>query len=259
MSRLLILGVWLGVVFLTLVGLAGAIFRGIFPDDYVTRAEPARQRLLATLDRSDPPGIDRASELHRFDSRFAEHRLITLLHIVPGGVFLLFAPLQFSLRVRRRFIRFHRWSGRILIVLGLATVVPGLFFGLLMPYAGAGEAILIAVVSALFLTAVTRAILAVRRGDILRHREWMIRAFAVMIGISTTRVAGGLLDVALAPYGLGSEGLFLLALWGGWALTIGPAEVWIRYTRARLHGSVLSSRQEITSPSATRGPAVVLQ
>jgi len=111
------------------------------------------------------------------------------------------------------------------------SAVPGLFFGLLIPYAGAPEAFVIALFGGLFLLALVRAVRAIRRGDVARHREWMIRAYAVAIGIASTRVVGAALDIALSPAGVGPRPLFVLAIAAGWAATVGAAELWIARTR----------------------------
>jgi hypothetical protein len=124
------------------------------------------------------------------------------LHVLLGGVFLLVAPLQFSVWVRTRHVQFHRWSGRVLLR---------------------------AVFGSLFLIAICRAFLAIRRHQVARHREWMIRVFA--IAVSTVRVVAGVLDVALTPTGFRAPDLFVLSLWTGWVITLGVAELWIRYTR----------------------------
>lgn len=79
---------------------------------------------------------------------------------------------------------------------------------------------------------VSLAVVAIRRGQVARHREWMIRAFAVALGISTVRVVGTVFDVALTPAGVPPPEVFVLSLWTGWTLTLAAAEAWIRYTRA---------------------------
>jgi len=49
-----------------------------------------------------------------FDVRYIQHQWISLLHIVPGVLFLTLGPLQFFARIRQRRISFHRGLGRIL-------------------------------------------------------------------------------------------------------------------------------------------------
>jgi uncharacterized membrane protein len=226
--------VWSGVVLLGLVGVAAAIARAAFQEDLAVRIDPFREEAMRFLDRQDPFVLDRGEELARFDSRFAAHRLATLLHVLPGAVFLTLAPWQFSSRLRNRHIRFHRYSGRILVLAALITGVTGLYFGLFMPYGGLAEAMAIALFGGLLLVTVSRAFLAIRRHDVERHREWMIRTFALCIAVSTVRVVGPLFDIALTPVGWTSSAVFALAVWTGWVLTVAFAEVWIRATRPRV-------------------------
>jgi uncharacterized membrane protein len=222
---------WCVVALLVVVGVGSAVGRSVFRADFARRADPARQQVLAAFHRTDPLLAERPKELDRFDSRFAAHPLATLLHVLPGGIFLILAPLQFSARIRRRHIRFHRWSGRFLALAGFAAGLAGLYFGLLMPYGGLGEASAITFFGGLFVFSVVRAVVAIRRHQVARHREWMIRAFSIAIGISTVRIVAAVLDLALSPAGLRPPDLFALSLWMGWAITLGAGELWIRYTR----------------------------
>ncbi len=223
---------WFGVAVLVAVGIVAAVGRAIFPSDLATRADPLRQQLLDALHRTDPFLPQRPGEIGRFDRRFAANPLATLMHVLPGGLFLILAPLQFSSRIRSRYIRFHRWSGRILVVTAVVTALAGLYFGLLMPYGGTGELTATLFFGGLFLVAVVRGFLAIRRRQVPRHREWMIRAFAIGIGISTVRIVSAALDFALTPAGIRPPDLFALSLWIGWGITLVAAELWIRYTRA---------------------------
>ena len=231
---LLLRAIWSVVIGLVLIGVAAAIARALFPTDLITYAEPFRTRVLASLQITDPFAADRPAELLRVDGRFAAHPFLTLLHVVPGGILLLFAPLQFSSRVRNRHRQLHRWSGRVLMVAGIVAVAPALFFGVIIPYGGTGEAVAIVVIAGLFLLALCTAFIAIRRHQVARHREWMIRAFALALAISSVRVVASMLDAALTPAGFRPPVIFVISIWTGWMLTLGAAEVWIRYTRPRL-------------------------
>jgi hypothetical protein len=81
---------------------------------------------------------------------------------------------------------------------------------------------------------VAKGYLAIRHREIARHREWMIRVFALAIAISTVRIVAGLLDIALAPVGVSPRTLFVISLWTGWIVTITAAELWIRHSRTTL-------------------------
>ena len=222
---------WCGVGLLVTIGMVAALGRGLFVADFATRAEPFRQQLLHALNLADPNALDRAAEVHHFDSPFAAHPLLTLLHVLPGGILLMLAPLQFSSRLRGRHIRFHRLIGRVLVLAGLTAGLTALYFGLLMPYGGRIESLAIALFGGLFLVALSRAFVAIRRHQVASHREWMIRAFAIGLGVSTVRLVDAVLDLTFRGSGLGPREIFVLAIWTGWVMTLGGAELWIRHTR----------------------------
>ena len=223
---------WCLLIPLVALGVAAAIGRTVFIADLGTRLEPFRQRTFDALHRVDPRVLERPAELARFDGRFAAHPVLARLHVGAGALFLILAPFQFSSRVRRRFIDVHRWSGRVLLSLAFITGSSALYFGLAVPFGGSFEAIGITIFDGLFLLSIARAFISIRRLQVARHREWMIRAFAVAVAISTARVVGALLDLGLAPAGIPPADVFVIAIWSGWALTLGAAELWIRYTRS---------------------------
>jgi uncharacterized membrane protein len=224
---------WVVVVLGVLLGVGAAALRLAFVPDLAARAEPVRAQLTSALKIDDPLAVQRPAEVIRFDSRFADHPVVAILHVGPGGMFLLLAPLQFSPWIRRRFIKFHRLVGRFLLAAALATAASALFFGVLMPYGGWTERLAIVVFSAIFMTAIARAFAAIRAGRVARHREWMLRAFAVAFGISTIRIAGGVLDLVLTPFGFTVPAVFVISIWTGWLVTLAGAELWIRHTRRR--------------------------
>ena len=115
------------------------------------------------------------------------------------------------------------------MICALASAAAGLFFGLFMPYGGWLETLLIVIVGlGLFIT-IGRGFFAIRHGDVTKHREWMLRTFAICVGISTARLVAMALDVAAAP--LSPRDGFIVSIWSGWILTLTVAELWIRSTR----------------------------
>lgn len=60
------------------------------------------------------------AQLAALDDLFAHYPVLTLVHIVRGLLFMLLGPLQFSVRIRARRVRWHRLSGRILVICGAA-------------------------------------------------------------------------------------------------------------------------------------------
>jgi hypothetical protein len=223
--------IWAGTIVLCLVGILAAIGRTAYPGDMVTRFESVRTRIFEIAGRTDPLIVDRAAELAKVDGQFTAKPGTTRLHVLGGALFFALLPFQFSRRIRKRHVRFHRWSGRLLLLVGTASTLAGLVFGVLTPYAGTPEAALVAMVGAYFLVSAWLAWRAIRRREIDRHREWVMRACAAALAISSIRLLGTPIDLWLAPMGVHPRTTFVIVLAAGWLLTIAVAEWWIRQTR----------------------------
>jgi hypothetical protein len=165
---------------------------------------------------------------------FLDFPTIVALHVVLGAVYMLFAPFQFVKRIRSRHLGYHRWAGRVLVSIGLVVGATALFMGLVIPFSGWAEKVLIGLFGSLFLFALGRGFVHVRAGRVALHREWMIRAFAIALAIATQRVIfiPSLFVVADPTYG--QIVTLSLAAWSA-ALVVHSAlaEVWIRITRKR--------------------------
>ena len=162
-----------------------------------------------------------------FERWFAGHRALTLVHVGFGTIFLALAPFQFSTRLRTRHLRLHRWSGRILLVAAVPTVISGFAFAALSPFGGTSA---IGFFGSVFVVSMFRGLAAIRRGDQLRHREWMLRMVSVGAGIAAVRVIGLPLMVVT---GLGPLALLGASFWLGMGAALLTAELWIRWTRIR--------------------------
>ena len=106
---------------------------------------------------------------------------------------------------------------------GISTQAATLFFG------------------AIFLFSLAKAFRHIRRREIDLHREWMIRVFALAMGVATIRVFIGLFQ---AIGGLGIEEVFGTTFWLGFGVNLVVAEVWINVTR-----------RTVTGPAPRRGAA----
>lgn len=238
-----------GVLLAASLGVAGAIGRAIAV--WSNAGHDQHERVLTDYDRMavevavSLTGIDRSSDRYReyeadvvaFSGKYYSHRLPTFLHVLPGAFVLFLAPLQFLPRVRSRYINFHRWSGRFILLSTIPLSVSGFFFGA-MPFGGLSETVATWSFGGLFVFAAVRAFVAIRRRDITRHREWMIRMFAVAVSISVIRVVDLLL---FAAFDMSARKAFSLSIWIGWIVTVGAAEIWIRATRpgvTRLDGGL---------------------
>jgi hypothetical protein len=149
-----------------------------------------------------------------------------VVHIIAAAVYALLGSLQFSARLRRRRINWHRRSGRLLVGAGLVVALSGLWMTLF--YTGAPGGDLLWAVRLLVGTAMAASIVlgftAIRTRDIAAHRAWMVRAYALAVGAGTQ----------LFTQGIG-EGLFgtsdlstALSVSSGWVINATVAEWVIR-------------------------------
>jgi Predicted membrane protein (DUF2306) len=174
-------------------------------------------------------GTPRFTPAAAMDAGFAQYRALTLLHILPASLFMALMPLQFVRRIRVRRLAWHRWSGRLLIVLGLIVGMSALVMSYTMAIGGANETAATTLFAILFLIFLGLGFWNIRQRRIVQHREWMIRAFGVALGVATTRPIVGAFFAAgrLSPHEF-----FGTAFWLGFTLTLLGAEAWIQYSRA---------------------------
>jgi hypothetical protein len=229
------LGPLLGAIvgMLIVIALSSVAVRAAFRPDAAQRLDPLRVALISGLGITDPRAAERPATLVRFDAPYAAHPLATTLHLVAGAVLMALFPVQLSATLRGRRPALQRWSGRVAIGAGLMVTLSALYFGLRMPFAGPSEATIVVLVAGWFFFAIGRALGAIRRKDQLLHREWMLRAMAVPLGVAVVRLVGVVVDVALTSFALSPVVVFALSLWIGWGLSIAGAEIWIHHTRPR--------------------------
>ena len=107
-----------------------------------------------------------------------------LPHAVAGAAALFLGPLQFSERLRRRWLRWHRIVGRI-YVCGVGVAAPlGVVIESFKSIDGIGSrALVIANVgfAALFLVTTGIAVLMIRRRRVESHKKWMTRSYATAL------------------------------------------------------------------------------
>jgi len=202
---------WSSVIFLIVIGVAA-----------VTR----RTLVLFWPGRFGAP----ASPAAALDAGFAQHMVLTLIHILPGGLFLTLASLQFVPSIRQKHLQVHRWMGRVLVMCGLIIGVSALVMSYTMNIGGPNESAATTLFAIVFLICLTNGYRHIRRKEVARHREWMIRAYGVGLGVATTRPIVGMF---FAFRRLTPHEFFGIAFWLGFTITFLAAEAWVDYTRQR--------------------------
>ena len=171
------------------------------------------------------------AQLTALDDLFARYPILTLVHIVPGLFFMLLGPWQFSATIRARHVRWHRWNGRIFVYCGVVIGVSALLMSFGMPaIGGVNQAAATTLFGAFFLVALGKAVWHIRRKEVVLHREWMIRAFAVGLAVATIRPIIGIFFATSRVSGLTPREFFGIAFWFGFTVQLMAAEAWIRWT-----------------------------
>jgi uncharacterized membrane protein len=212
---------WSAVIFLALIGTAVAVRRMV---KLVPVVAGGYHPSAAT---SNPA----AAQFAALDDLFARYPILTLVHIAPGLLFMTLGPLQFSSTIRARHLRWHRLSGRIFVICSLVIGVSALVMSFGMPaIGGINQAAATTLFATFFLFALCKAFWHIRRREVARHREWMIRAFSVGLAVATIRPIIGVFFATSRLSGLTPHEFFGIAFWIGFVLHLMAAEAWIQAT-----------------------------
>jgi uncharacterized membrane protein len=162
------------------------------------------------------------------NARFFAAPLPVVVHIVGAAVYALLGAFQFAPRFRRRRPGWHRVAGRLLVGCGLLVGLSALWMTLFYPRA-AGTGDLLYALRLGFGSAMVGSIVlgfaAIRRGDVNRHRAWMMRGYAIGLGAGTqvlTQAAGAVIG------GPPTELSGALLMGAGWVINLAVAEWAIR-------------------------------
>ncbi|MGH9286656.1 MAG: DUF2306 domain-containing protein, partial [Acidimicrobiales bacterium] len=127
-------------------------------------------------------------EIMPADDRFAGFPAALVAHIAGAAVFALLGIGQFMPGVRRRHRAWHRRAGRVVAAAGLMVAGSALWLTLFYePQPGTGDLLYLLrlVFSSAMTTCLVLGFTAIRRRDIVAHRAWMIRAYALGLGAGT--------------------------------------------------------------------------
>jgi uncharacterized membrane protein len=210
---------WAALAFLTFIGCAVVIRR-------VVELTPV---LLHGYQPRGAAANPIAARFGNLDATFDRYPLLTLIHILPGLLFILLAPFQFSASFRSRHLQAHRIIGRTFLICGLIVGATALVMSFAMPaIGGVNHAAATTLFGVLFLFALWKAYVHIRRREVALHREWMIRAFAIGLAVTTIRPIVGVFFATAHISGLTPHEFFGTAFWIGFTLHLIVAESWIR-------------------------------
>ncbi|MGZ5399011.1 MAG: DUF2306 domain-containing protein [Nocardioides sp.] len=174
------------------------------------------------------------------DARYTTSPLPVVTHIVCACVFAIAGAFQFAPSIRRRHPGWHRRAGRVLVIAGLGVALSALWLNQFFPRAEASREVLYPLRLAFgvaMVIAITLGFAAIRRRDIVRHRAWMIRSYAIGLVAGTQVFTLGIGAAILGPGELRTA----LLMTAAWAINLTVAERAIR-KRTRHPSSSVPSR-----------------
>jgi hypothetical protein len=171
------------------------------------------------------------------DDRFTGFPAALIAHILGAAVYAIIGAFQFLPRFRRRHLTWHRRAGRALAAAGLVVAGSALWLTLgYAPQPGTGELLfaLRLVFSTAMVTALVLGVRAVRARDLVAHRAWMVRAYAIGLAAGTQVFTQGLGGALLGTGELTGD----LTKGAGWVVNLLVAEWIIRRPTAGRVGAL---------------------
>ncbi len=173
------------------------------------------------------------AEITPANARFFASPLPVILHVVGAAVYALFGAFQFVSRLWRRGTGWHRWAGRVIVPCGLIVGLSGIWMTLFYPRPDDASDLLF-VLRLIFGSGMVLSIILgfieIRRGNILEHRAWMTRAYAIGLGAGT-QVLTGIIGALL--FGKVNEFENALLMGAAWIINLAIAEWAIGKRRTR--------------------------
>jgi uncharacterized membrane protein len=120
---------------------------------------------------------------HAYRLQVIADRGLLIPHVLCGTIALLAGPLQFSSRFRQRYLKFHRVLGRAYVV----SVFIGSFTGIALA-AGRPGLPGTSMQAAAWMVCTAAAFITARNRQIVQHRQWMARSYAVTFTFVSSRV-----------------------------------------------------------------------
>jgi uncharacterized membrane protein len=120
---------------------------------------------------------------HAYRLQVIADRLLLIPHTLAGTLALLIGPFNFSSRIRQRHLQLHRIFGRVYVV----SVFVGSFTGIALA-AGRPGLPGTSMQAAAWMVCTTAALITARNRQIIQHRQWMARSYAVTFTFVSSRV-----------------------------------------------------------------------
>ena len=142
------------------------------------------------------------------------------MHRVLGAIYLVIGLLQFNISFRNKFIGLHRLLGKIFILLTLTAGASAIILVLFVPFSGPLESIPVFLFATIMLYSIYRAYKHIRKKEIMQHKAWMLKTYAIGLGIVPLRIIAFIL---LNTTTIEDQNVLILSMYLGWGLSFAVA------------------------------------
>lgn len=160
------------------------------------------------------------------DSGLRNYPVFTIIHIIPGLVFILLGPFQF---LKTNTVRPGKSRFAFIIssyIIGISALVMPF---ITLPLGGLNEAVASCFFALYFLVSITRSLRNRYRPGL--QWEWLLRTYAVGLAFATVRP---IMALSFVFFGLRPQTFLGTAFWIGFSLHAIIAEIWINMNRAEV-------------------------
>lgn len=163
--------------------------------------------------------------------------LPAVFHIVSSALFCTLGAFQFLPSIRRKYPKWHRLAGRLLVGAGIMSAISGLWMTYYYSFPDHLQGNLLYAIRIFIAFSMVAFILlglsAVFKKRIAKHQAWMIRAYALGQGAGTQVIVSiPWLLIIGEPNGLSREILMTAA----WMINIAVAELVVMQVKSNLDG-----------------------
>jgi uncharacterized membrane protein len=145
-------------------------------------------------------------------------------HVLGGLVAIVLGPFQFYLRIRTRYPRVHRITGRLYLAAVSLSALVGMALALTSSVNFAYASGLFGLATAWLATS-GMALVSIRKRNFIQHKQWMIRSYVVTFAFVSFR----LITDALMYLNIGEwSGNGAMMAWGCWAVPLLVTELVIQ-------------------------------
>ncbi|MBK8989675.1 MAG: DUF2306 domain-containing protein [Chloroflexi bacterium] len=166
------------------------------------------------------------AEITPENARFFASPSPVVIHIISSAIYALLGAFQFVSRLWTRGNKWHRWVGRLLVPVGLAVGLSGLWMTLFYDYPEGASRLLYGLrlfFGSGMVLSIIIGFISIRQRNVSQHQAWMTRAYAIGMG-QATQVLTGL--VGALTLGEVNEFENALLMGAGWVINLAVAE-WI--------------------------------